>query len=60
MVRGQVILRHNGQHDTIMDLNHLALWAAIDGYRIMDRVGTFEKVLTCFHFFQNKGRDDEG
>lgn len=60
MIRGQVITRHNGRHDTIMDLNHVALWAAIDGYGIRDRIGTFERVLTVFHFFQNEGQGDEG
>jgi len=60
MIRGQVITRHNGKYDTIMDLNHLALWAAIDGYGIKDRTGCFEKVLTVFHHFQNEDRGDEG
>jgi len=59
MIRGQVITRHNGKYDTIMDLNHVALWAAIDGYRIRDRIGCFEKVLTTFHHFQNEGSGDE-
>jgi hypothetical protein len=31
------------------DLNQLAVWAAIDGYGIKDRVGTFERVLHCFY-----------
>jgi len=60
MIRGQVITRHNGKYDTIMDLNHLAVWAAIDGYGVKDRVGTFEKVLGTFHHFQEEARDDEG
>ena len=49
MVRGQVITRFNGQADMIVDLNHLAVWAAIDAYEIKDRVGTFEKVMKMFY-----------
>ena len=30
------------------DLNHAAVWAAIDAYGVRGRVGCFEKVLTLF------------
>ena len=31
------------------DLNHLAVWAMIDAYGIKDRLGTFKKVVRCWH-----------
>ena len=47
-VRGQMLTRWNGERDVVVDLNHLAVWAAIDAYGVRDRVGTFEKVMTLF------------
>jgi hypothetical protein len=41
------------------DLNHLAVWAAIDAYGVRDRVGTFEKVLRLFHE-RLREQDNEG
>lgn len=48
-----------GQKLSTGDLNHLAVWAAIDGYGIRNRVGTFEKVMkTFYHFLEaNNGED---
>jgi len=57
--RGQVLTRSNGQHDVATDLNHLAVWAAIDGYGIRDRAGCFEKVLRTWHAIQRERRKDE-
>ena len=54
IVCGQVITRFDGQ---VVDLNHLAVWAAIDGYEVKDRRGCFEKVLKTFYFFLNEQRD---
>ena len=48
IVRGQVITRFNGEADVIVDLNHLALWEAIDRYPIRNKTGCFEKVLKLF------------
>lgn len=55
IVRGQVITRFDGQ---IIDLNHLAVWAAIDGYGVKDRQGCFEKVLKVFYHFLNENRNE--
>ena len=56
IVRGQIITRS----EDVVDLNHLAVWAAIDAYGIRNRVGTFEKVLRLFHSLlrdqKNEGR----
>jgi hypothetical protein len=48
IVRGQCRIRWNGERDVVVDLDHLAVWAAIDAYGVRDRVGTFEKVLRLF------------
>jgi hypothetical protein len=49
IVRRQVVTRFNGQVDVVIDINHVALWQAIDGYGVRDRRGCFEKVLRLFH-----------
>ena len=56
-VRGQCVTRWNGERDVVMDLNHLAVWAAIDAYGVRDRVGTFEKVLNLFFARLNEERE---
>jgi hypothetical protein len=58
LVRGQVITRFNGQTDMIIGINHLAVWAAIDAYRVKDRTGCFEKVLNTFYHFLNQEKAD--
>jgi hypothetical protein len=54
MVRGQTL--GNGE------LNQMAIWAAIDGYGIKDRIGAFEKVLKVFSDIVKMQREqgDEG
>jgi len=42
------------------DLNHIAVWAAIDAYGIRDRMGCFEQVLNLFHHLLNERRENEG
>ena len=32
----------------IIDINHMAIWKAIEEYEVKDRVGCFEKVLKVF------------
>jgi hypothetical protein len=49
IVRGQVITRFNGQTDVIVDLNHLAVWAAIDRYGVKDQQRCFERVMKIFY-----------
>jgi hypothetical protein len=64
-VRGQVLMRtrftdRGMPYSEPYDLNHLAIWAAIDGYGIKDRTGTFERVLMTWHAIERERRDDEG
>jgi hypothetical protein len=59
IVRGQVITRFNGQVDMIMDLNHLAVWAAIDRYGIKNPRECFEKVMKMFYALLKEQRDRE-
>ena len=33
-----------------VDINHLAVWEAIDRHRIADALGTFQKILTLSHW----------
>ena len=54
-VRGQVLTRWNGERDVPVDLNHLAVWAAIDGLGIEDRAGTFQKVCRAWHAIERAG-----
>ena len=61
MVRGQVITRFNGEIDVVVDLNHLAVWAAIDGYGIKKRTEVFERVMrTFYHLLKEKHDKDTG
>jgi hypothetical protein len=57
IVRGQVLTRFNGKYDAVIDINHLALWAAIDAYGVRDRTGCFEKVLNLFHYLLKEQRE---
>lgn len=59
MVRGQVITRFNGQADVIVDLNHVAVWAAIDAYGVKDRIGMFERILKMFYRFLEEQKKSE-
>jgi hypothetical protein len=59
-VRGQIITiikftEHGAPYSVPVDLNHLAVWAAIDAYEVKDRTGTFERVMKLFYFFQRQG-----
>ena len=58
IVRGQVLTRFNGEVDVVIGLSHPAIWAAIDGYGIRDRVGTFEKVIRLFHALKAEAKTD--
>jgi hypothetical protein len=49
IVRGQVITWFNGQVDVVMDLNHLAVWAAIDHFGVRNPRECFERVLKMFY-----------
>lgn len=60
MVEGQVLTRSNGQYDVATDLNHLAVWAAIDAFEFNDRLPIFELVLRIFHKrLRDKAKKDE-
>lgn len=56
----RIFLTVRGQKLSNGDLNHLAVWAAIDSYGIRDRAGTFDKVMVTFYHFLNRGRVDDG
>ena len=55
VVRGQVLTRWNGERDIPVDLNHVAVWAAIDGLGVEDRAGTFGKVCRAWHAVERAG-----
>lgn len=57
LVQGQIITRHNGQHDEIIDLNYPAVKIMMDLYQIRNQRDTFERVLSVFHFFLNERKD---
>ena len=62
MCRGQCECRWNGEQDIEIDLNHVALWKAIEKYPggVKDEWGTFQKVNRAWHESQRKKRDNEG
>jgi hypothetical protein len=39
------------------DINHLAVWAMIDAYGIKDRLGTFDKIIRCWHHIRANEED---
>jgi len=62
LVRSQCEVRWNGEQDIEIDLNHLALWKAIEKFPggVRDEWGTFNKVLRAWHVSQRLKRDSEG
>lgn len=54
IVRGQV--RTLGEQ--VIDLDHVALWQAIDRYMVKNPVRVFEMVNSVFHHFLEKDRDE--
>jgi len=55
LTQGQYVMGPNGP----IDINHLAVWAAIDAYGVRDRTGCFERVLNLFHHFLAENRENE-
>lgn len=60
-VRGQCETRWNGEQDIEIDLNHLALWKAIEKYpeSIKDEWAIFSKVLRVWHESKRRQRNRE-
>ena len=54
IVRGQVI----ATSEQIIDLNHLALWEAIDRYKVKEPIRCFELVNKVFHEFLSRDKGD--
>ena len=57
-VRGQVITR--GMDGMIVDINHLAVDAAMERNGVRDRRRVFEKVVRTFHHFLKERADHAG
>ena len=62
MVRAQCEVRWNGEQDIEIDLNHLALWKAIEKFPggIKDEWSCFNRVLRAWHSATQAKRDREG
>jgi hypothetical protein len=56
IVRGQV--RTVGEQ--VIDIDHVALWEAIDRYKVADPVRVFELVNKVFHAVLSKERENAG
>lgn len=54
LTRGQIVTLG----ENVIDLNHVALWQAIDRYKIKEPVKVFEAVNKVFHHFLAKDKDD--
>ena len=57
LVQGQIITRHNGQYDEIVDLNYPAVKMIIDIYEVKNQLECFEKVKRTFQVMLNKSRE---
>jgi len=59
--RSQCETRWNGEQDIEIDLNHVALWKAIEKFPggVNDEWGTFQKVSRAWHTAQQLKRDNE-
>lgn len=44
--------------DTVIDLDHVALWQAIDRYEVKKPLRVFELINRTFHYFLSKDRDE--
>lgn len=51
LVHKQVIIAPSGE---TIDLNHLAVWKAIDEYGIENKIGIFEKVTGAFRVLMKR------
>ena len=62
MCRSQCEVRWNGEQDIEIDLNHLALWKAIEKFPggIKDEWSTFQKVNRAWQEATRKKRDSDG
>ena len=62
MCRSQCECRFNGEQDIEIDLNHVALWKAIEKFPggVQNEWGTFQKVSRAWHHAQQKKIDSEG
>ena len=62
MVRSQCETRWNGEKDIEIDLNHVALWQAIEKFPggIKDEWKCFTKIIHAWHIAQQRKRDSEG
>lgn len=56
IVRGQVLVAGMG---SVIGLNHLAVWEAIDRYKVSDKIRCFEKVNAVFYHLLIKQRAEE-
>lgn len=56
MIRGQV--RTVGDH--VIDVDHVAVWEAIDRYKVKEPVRCFELVNKVFHHVLSKERENAG
>jgi len=61
LIRSQCETRWNGEQDLEIDLDHMALWKAIEKFPggIQDEWGTANKVLRAWHSAQQQKRDSE-
>ncbi len=60
IVKRQVVTLFNGEHDEIIDLNHCAVWEAIDHYKVKDGLRCFEMIMKTFYHFLNERRQRQG
>ena len=61
MVRSQCECRWNGEQDIEIDLNHVALWKAIEKFPcgVKDEWSTFQRISRAWHHAQQLKRDSE-
>lgn len=55
IVHKQVIFSPDGK---VLDVNHLAVWKAIEEYGVEDRISVFEKVVVTFRAMVRKSANE--
>ena len=62
MTRSQCQTRWNGEQDIEIDLDHVALWKAIEKFPggIQNEWEVFQRISRAWHESQRKKRDSEG
>jgi hypothetical protein len=60
MTRRQIVTRHNGQYDQIVDISIPAVKVVMDLEGVKDQKECLARVMRLFHHIENERRNDAG